>query len=115
MSSKYPHGFRSALDKSPESNVPRPGEDVSRWECPPEAQAPDPRPGFYYVSVMDGPRRALVRGPWTNHADALAAVETVRAEAEKADPRAVWYAFGTARCETDVGPGVLGGPLQKGG
>lgn len=76
------------------------------------AQAPDTRPGFYYVSVMDGPRRGLLRGPWIDdHAGALAAVDVVRAEAERVDPRAAFYAFGTARSETDRGPGVLGGPI----
>lgn len=72
-------------------------------------QAPDPRPGFYYVSVIDGPRRALLRGPWVDdHAGALAAVDRVRRQAELVDARAVFYAFGTARTDVDRGPGVLG-------
>lgn len=74
-----------------------------------DAQRPDRRPGFYYVSCVDGTRRALLRGPWTSHAAAIAAVPAVRAEAERADAWACWYAFGTARSETDLGPGVLGG------
>lgn len=32
---KYPSGFRSPLDKSPASNIPRPGEDTSTWAMPP--------------------------------------------------------------------------------
>lgn len=72
------------------------------------AQTPDPRPGFYYVSVIDGPRRALVAGPYETHAEALGAVPRMRDEGCKCDPRAWWYAWGTARCEEDAGPGVLG-------
>lgn len=75
-------------------------------------QSPDPRPGFYYVSVIDGARRAAVRGPWINdHRGAMAAVDAVRREAERFDDRAVWYAFGTCRSETDLGPGALGGAV----
>ena len=72
-------------------------------------QEPDPRPGFYYVSCMrdDGAKR-LVRGPWTSHVDALANVRKVQTEAENVDARAVWYAWGTARSETDAGLGILG-------
>lgn len=78
-------------------------------------QTPDTRPGFYYVSVVDGPRRGLLRGPWVDdHAGALAAVDRVRREAELVDPRAVFYAFGTARAEVDRGPGVLGGAIASG-
>lgn len=35
--SKYPNGFRSPLDKSPDSNVPLSGEDTSKWALPPES------------------------------------------------------------------------------
>ena len=74
-------------------------------------QEPDPRPGFYYVTCIDGDRVAFVRGPWADHASALAAVHTVKVTAEDLDPRAFWYAWGTARSETDRGPGALGGAL----
>jgi len=76
--------------------------------------SPDTKPGFYYVSVIDesSGRRALVRGPWVNnHRRALAAVDAVRSEADRHDPRAVWYAFGTCRSDADLGPGALGGPV----
>lgn len=74
-------------------------------------QQPDTRPGFYYVSVIDGPKRALAFGPFVNdHGRALADVDRVRALAEERDPRAAFYAFGTCRSETDLGPGVLGTP-----
>lgn len=75
-------------------------------------QEPDPRPGFYYVSVIDGARRAILRGPWVdNHRGALDAVDSVRREADRVDPRAVWYAFGTLRSVRHLGPGALGGPV----
>lgn len=73
-----------------------------------DEQQPDPRAGFYYVSVIDGGRSARVRGPFVNdHAGALAAVDAARAELEALDPRAIWYAFGTCRSETNLGPGYL--------
>lgn len=63
-------------------------------------QTPDTKPGEYYVSVIDGPRRALLLGPFTNdHAAALTMVDKVRTKAEELDPRAVWYAFGTSRMD----------------
>lgn len=68
---------------------------------------PDPRPGFYYVSAIDGSRRSLVRGPFRTHAEALEAVEPTKRLVEDRDPRAHWYAWGTARNEADLGPGVL--------
>jgi len=71
-------------------------------------QQPDPRPGFYYVSVIDGPRSARVRGPFKdNHAAALAAVDKTRRQLEHLHPFAHFYAFGTCRLETDEGPGYL--------
>ena len=72
-----------------------------------EIETPDPRPGFYYVSAIDGPRAARVQGPFQTHAEALARVDAARSRAEKLDPRACWYAFGTCRSETDLGPGWL--------
>jgi hypothetical protein len=73
-----------------------------------EEQIADTRAGYYYVSVIDGSRKGLVSGPYETHGEALQAVERVRRAAEKVDPRAVWYAFGTARCEHYSQPGVLG-------
>ena len=40
-----------------------------------EAVEVDARPGSYYVSCIDGPRRALLYGPLASHAAALAMVE----------------------------------------
>ena len=71
----------------------------------------DERPGYYYVSVIDGRRWLLLYGPFDTHAAALAAVEMVRRLAVDVDPRAWFYAFGTARLDPDgpgpVPPGVL--------
>lgn len=72
-----------------------------------EAQEPDPRPGFYYVSANDGARSVLVRGPFLTHVEALDAVRSTRDRAGDLDPRAHFYAWGTARTETDAGPGVM--------
>lgn len=75
----------------------------------------DPRPGSYYVSCISGNKRALLYGPLATHAEALAAVERVRAVALEVDRYAVWYAFGTARAELDYSrPGVLNHLIEGG-
>jgi len=72
------------------------------------AQTPDTRPGFYYVSVIDGDRVARLRGPHIDdHAGALAQVEEARATLVELDPRAAFWAFGTIRVDSDLGPGYL--------
>lgn len=72
-------------------------------------QQPDTQPGEYYVTVVDGPRASRLLGPFTNdHRAALGMVDAVRAKAEECDPRAFWYAYGTARFPLgDNRPGVL--------
>ena len=77
-------------------------------------QWPDPRPGFYYVSVIrDGQspdRHRLLLGPFIDdHARALELVDTVANKAMDLDPRACWYAFGTCRveCAHAPAPGIL--------
>lgn len=74
-----------------------------------EGQAPDPRPGFYYVTVMRSAEQyKRLRGPFVNdHAGALGAVTDAMNEARRLDPRAEWYSYGTCRSETDRGPGLL--------
>ena len=76
-------------------------------------QPVDPRPGSYYVSVMDGDRQGLLAGPFPQHQVALDQVDLVRALAEIADCKAVFYAFGTARAKDGVQPpvGVLNSRL----
>jgi hypothetical protein len=74
-----------------------------RHEAPASTQKADAAPGNYYVTVRDGERYALLLGPFTNdHQRALDAVEEVRRVAEELDPRASWYAFGTARVDALV-------------
>jgi hypothetical protein len=53
-------------------------------------------PGRYFVSVRreDGAFR-FVAGPFTWQMDALRALPIIKAECK--DPRAAWYAWGTAR------------------
>lgn len=56
-------------------------------------------PTQYFVSCVetDGRRRkSLLAGPYGTHAAALAQVRKVTRMANDVDPRAVWYAFGTA-------------------
>ena len=56
-------------------------------------------PSHYFVSCVetDGRRRSsLLAGPYASHAEALSKVHAVSRLAEDADPRAAWYAFGTA-------------------
>lgn len=70
----------------------------------------DDRPGRYYVSVRDGARHAFLLGPYDSHLEALENVDRGRRLANEADPRAAWYAFGTARID-DTGatkPGLFG-------
>jgi hypothetical protein len=73
------------------------------------SQAPDTKPGFYYVSVVKGSGDyRLLKGPFQNdHAGALAAVDAAKGRALELDPRASWYAYGTCRTEEDMGPGIL--------
>jgi len=71
-------------------------------------QEEDNRPGFYYVTAIDGPRKARIAGPYKTHGTALDKVRTVKDRAEDVDPRAHWWAWGTMRSETDLGPGSLG-------
>lgn len=71
----------------------------------------DSKPGLYYVSVVNGVGDyRLLAGPFVNdHAAALGWVDRARCEAEKIDPKAVWYSFGTVRLEAAASPrlGIL--------
>jgi hypothetical protein len=60
----------------------------------------------YYVSVRDGARYGLLLGPFELHEDALSHVDDVREAAERGDPWAHFYAFGTCKSETTE-PGKL--------
>lgn len=82
-------------------------------------QAPDTKPGAYYVSVRRGATewRPLV-GPFINdHAKALSLVDAAQAKATDLDPKACWYYFGTARIDIEPGkqppPGILNSYFPK--
>jgi hypothetical protein len=51
----------------------------------------------YYVSAVDGPRQALVAGPFETHAEALSQVEPEREKWCRLDGRAHFAAWGTCR------------------
>lgn len=73
-------------------------------------QKPDTKPGNYYVSaVRDDGRHSMLVGPFRDdHAKALSLVDAATAAANKVDPRAPWYSYGTCRTEYDYDrPGVL--------
>lgn len=73
-----------------------------------DLQLPDSRPGYYYVSVVDGGRSARLRGPFVDdHGAALAAVDAARRDLCLVNPWAAFMAFGTCRSEVDAGPGFL--------
>ena len=57
----------------------------------------------FYVSVMDGRRKALAAGPFEHHQDALEAVEPVREYVMNHDFKAAFYAFGTAGYDVSDG------------
>lgn len=54
-------------------------------------------PGFYVSAINDHGQKALVEGPYTRHEEALVRVQAVKDAWSDADPRAFWYAWGTAR------------------
>ena len=77
-------------------------------------QQPDTRPGNYYVTVLrdNGDYRPLY-GPFGDHQTALNAVNAVMRRAIELDPRASWYAFGTARLpDSFTRPGILNNHLE---
>lgn len=61
----------------------------------------------FYVTVKDGKRYGFLLGPYGTHREALANVARGRDLANGADPRAAFYAFGTAST-TDVRRTVFG-------
>lgn len=61
------------------------------------AQTADNDTEAFYVTVKDGSRTGWLLGPFDTHEEALKKVNTARTIAEAKDPRAVFYAFGTAK------------------
>lgn len=76
---------------------------------------PDDRPGFYYVTIRDGPRHGLLAGPYKDdHPAALAMVPKVRRLAHELAPtQSAFAAFGTAWSPVDQGPGRLNDQLSE--
>lgn len=83
---------------------------------PNEADKANPRKKYYVTMFREGIKRpAILAGPFDRHEDALSHVDLARKEAEKADPRAVFDAFGTSGIESDNHPpGVLNERLGLG-
>ena len=73
--------------------------DTQFWN---DGQAPDTKPGPYYVSSQNGDHYWLMRGPYAKHADALAAVRDTMNKAIDLDARAHWMAWGTCRLPADL-------------
>lgn len=68
----------------------------------------DDRPGFYYVSMVDGSQFALLAGPYTSHGVALDMVRAAEGIARLANPMQCAFAgFGTCRLENSAGLGTL--------
>lgn len=76
-------------------------------------QLADTKTGNYYVTVADGERVSPIVGPFpNNHQAALDLVDQARMLAYDIDPRAAFYAFGTARYPVEYDtPGMLNGKL----
>lgn len=51
---------------------------------------------LFYVTVVDGKRYGFLLGPYPTHQEAIDNVARGRNLANDADPRAAFYAFGTA-------------------
>lgn len=69
---------------------------------------------YFYVSVIDGARHGFLAGPFQTHDEALAKVDAARAAANEVDPRAWFYAYGTAKAPDGYDrPGVLNDKLFK--
>lgn len=72
----------------------------------------------YYVSAIDGDRKALIVGPYATHEEALADVQRVKRAAYEVNDRAIWWAWGTASVDLDKTPewrdrpGSLGRPEE---
>lgn len=60
----------------------------------------------YYVSVIDGPRKGLLLGPYDTHEAALQNVDHGKNLAYESDnySRSWFYAYGTCRVESDKLP-----------
>jgi hypothetical protein len=68
----------------------------------------DDRPGFYYVSIVDGDKFALLSGPYTTHHEALGMVQAAKDAAYRMNSTQCAFAgFGTCRLDDSAGAGIL--------
>ena len=75
----------------------------------PDAQQPDPRPGYYYCTAFDsarpaGRQYAFLTGPYRQHAHALRDLRAASDAAIARDPWLAFAAFGTSGIH-DPAPG----------
>lgn len=69
---------------------------------------PDPRPGHYFVTAVNGEGRyASLLGPLSTHQEALQHVRIVQDYAITLQPSATWYRFGTCRLDHSASPETL--------
>jgi hypothetical protein len=75
---------------------------------------PDQRATLYYVALHNGPRTALIAGPYTDEADAIAVKEKVHEMAIARDPWAHFYDISLARSPEELKTvfGVVGRPAS---
>lgn len=84
----------------------------------PDAQQPDPRPGWYYVTAYDaerpaGRRHAFLAGPYRQHAHALRDCRRASDMAIDRDPWLAFAAFGTSGIHDPAGRAVPVGALNE--
>ncbi len=70
-------------------------------------QTPDTKRGPYYVTALEAGKVFPMAGPYTLHAEALAAVDQARAIASQHDGRAWFASWGTCRLPDYAKPGRL--------
>jgi hypothetical protein len=71
----------------------------------------DREAGYYYVSVVDGPRLGLLLGPFRKHQQARRFLKRAKERAMEVNLWAVFYGFGTVRMADGDRAGVLNADL----
>lgn len=66
----------------------------------------------YYVSIIDGDRKALVAGPFRHHREALEMVDRAMVEGGKLDPKSHFYSWGTTKAPNGYHEGCLNNALN---
>ena len=65
----------------------------------------------FYVSVVDGPKFALVAGPFRTHPEALSMVDPAIEVGREVDPKSHFYAWGTVKMKNGHRKGILNAQL----